>query len=781
MFGLIGQDRALTALQFGTEIAQPSFDMFVLGPPGAGKTAAVKAFLEEKAANERGPDDWVYVYNFETPHKPRALRLPGGRAQQLSKSMIEVIDEIRSAMPAIFEGEEYQGRRHSIEEATRGAQAEALDALNAKAQQENIRLLQTPFGFALAPLRDGKIVEPDVFNNLPAPERENIQKKIEKFQEQLTTILKRFPQTEKERRRRIRELESELAEVVVNAALDDVEADFSDVPDVMGHLQMVKTDLIANASLFRDGESERGEEEHAPVLDTSKDTRFRRFMIIVMIGETENKSAPVLREDNPTVGNLIGRIEHIAQMGALLTDFMLIKPGVLHRANGGYLLLDARKVLMQPFAWEALKRALKAREITIESPAEQYSLISTVSLEPDRIPLRVKVVLFGDREIYYLLNAFDPDFAGLFKVAVDFDEVIDRTPENAQLYARLAASIVERCELRHVDPSGVARLVDECVRLAEDTKKLTLRTEIIGDILREADYWAGKESATLIAAPHVARAVKERIFRLDRIRERVQEAITRDIMQIDTDGEKIGQVNGLSVLGIGDYAFGRPSRITATVRMGSGKVVDIEREVELGGPTHSKGMMILRGFLEGRYAHDVPLSLSANLVFEQSYGMVDGDSASSAELYALLSAIAGVPLRQSIAVTGSVDQHGRVQAIGGVNEKIEGFFDICAERGLTGRQGVMIPKSNIDHLMLREDVVDAATQGKFNVYAVATVEEGIELLSGLSAGRREGGGLFSEGSFNRLVEDRLIAFAHARQQFGLSGSAAVTGRRGDAD
>jgi lon-related putative ATP-dependent protease len=768
---LVGQGRAMAAIRFGAGISQPSFNMFVLGSPGAGKTTAVRAFLEQEVAGEPAPDDWIYVNNFDAPHRPRAIALPQERAGELSRAMIAAIDELRAAIPAMFENEEYQSRRHAIDERTHGSQEDAFASLNERAREQNIAIIRTPFGFAMAPSKDGKVIQPEVFNQLPEDERKAIQEKIEALQGELGTILKQIPHLEKERRKRITELNNELAEVAVDQALLEAKEAFADIPHVLAYLGTVKNDLIANVSLFL-GEGGDASEEIPHHADTSRDVRFRRYMVNVVIGDSDGETvgAPLLEEDNPTLGNLVGRIEHLSQMGTLVTDFMLIKPGALHKANGGYLLLDARKVLLQPFAWEALKRALQSREITIESPAEQLSLISTVSLEPDRIPLRLKVVLFGDRLLYYMLSVLDPDFPGLFKVAADFDDTADHTAENATLYARLVASIVERHGLRPVSAKGVARIIDEGTRMAGDSEKLSLEVEALADLICEADYWSGKAGHKSIEAHDVQRAVDESTFRLDRLREKSQESITRDIMLVDTEGSAIGQLNGLSVMSLGKFTFGRPSRITARVRMGSGRLVDIEREVELGGPLHSKGVMILRGFLEGRYAHEVPLSLSASLVFEQSYGGVEGDSASSAELYTLLSALAEIPLKQSIAVTGSVNQHGKVQAIGGANEKIEGFFDICNTRGLTGDQGVIIPRSNIVHLMLRDDVIDAVKRKKFVIYAVETIDEGIEILTGLAAGARDKDGKFPEGSVNFLVENRLVAFAEARRKFGARGN-----------
>ena len=769
--GLIGQDRALRAIQFGADMKSHDFNMFVLGPPASGKSTAVRDYLTKKAAEAPTPPDWVYVNNFEQQNRPRALKLPAGRGRELANHMIAAIDELRTTIPTVFESEEYQARRRAIEEEFRSSQEEAFEALNRKAQAQNIAILRTPMGFAMAPVHEGKVVKPEVFNALPEEMRKNVQAKIEALQKELESILEQVPKSDKQRRNRLTELNQEMAEGAVREALNDVRNAFADVPQVLEYLDEAGKDLIRNVGLFLS----QGDENELvkQSIDTSRDPRFRRYMVNVIVGDKDGKSgAPVLEEINPTFGNLIGRVEHIAQMGALVTDFLLIKPGALHKANGGYLLIDARKLLLSPFAWEALKRTIKAREIRIEQPWESLGLgmISTQTLDPEPIPLDVKVVLFGDRELYYLLAAFDPDFQGLFKVQADFDDTIDWSPENNLAYARVIASIVAQHKLKPFDASGVARVIEEGARLADDREKLSIQLGRISDLVREADYWSSQAGRKVTTREDVERAVTESIQRADRLRDRAQEIINRDIVFIDTEGAKVGQINGLSVLQLGTFSFGRPSRITARVRMGQGRVVDIEREVKLGGPLHSKGVMILWGYLAGRYAEDVPLALAATLVFEQSYGGVDGDSASSTELYALLSALSEVPIKQGIAVTGSVNQRGEVQAIGGVNEKIEGFFDICKARGLTGEQGVLIPKSNVQHLMLRQDVVEAVREGKFSIWAVSHVDEGMEILTGVKAGERGEDGQFPPGTINRLVEDKLKLFAERARAFGRSKS-----------
>lgn len=777
--GLIGQDRALDAIKFGAKIRQPAFNLFVLGPAGAGKSTAVLDFLTQQIASEEAACDWVYVNNFDTDHKPRAIALPRGRAQELKHTMIAIIDELRAALPAMFESEDYHAQRRAIDEEFRGKNEEALEELGKKAEAQNISILRTPQGFAMAPVMDGKVVKPEFFNALEEEKRKEIEAKVEALQDELEEILKHVPKSEKERRHKVRALNEELAESVVAQALSEAIDKFANLEKVTTFLKEAERDLIHNVGLFLMDEGE-GEKDAIinRTIDTERDARFRRYMVNILVspkldnGErkdparlSDQNGAPIIEENNPTLGNLVGRIEHISQMGTLMTDFLLIKPGALHRANGGYLLLDARKVLLNPLAWEGLKRAIKAEHVAIESPAEGASLLSTVSLNPEPIPLNVKVILFGDYQLYYQLSALDPDFPLLFKVQADFEDTISRSEENNRSYARLIASIVAQDKLRHVTASAAALLIEQGARMANDSAKLTIEISKIADILREADFWANDSGRALIEREDIARAINEQIRRADRVRARSHEQILRDVMMIDTQGAKVGQINGLSVLSLANFSFGKPTRITASVRMGAGRVVDIEREVALGGPLHSKGVMILWGILASRYVEDMPLSIAASLVFEQSYGGVDGDSASSTELYALLSALSDVPIKQSIAVTGSVNQRGEVQAIGGANEKIEGFFDICKDRGLSGDQGVMIPKANIVHLMLREDVVAAVEAGQFHIWAVETIDEGIEILTGVTAGARDESGHFPENSINYRVEARLRRFALDRRAY----------------
>lgn len=781
--GLVGQERALQAIDFAAAIRRPGFNLFVMGPEGTGRHGAVRRILTARARTETPPDDWVYVNNFADADRPRALNLPGGSAARLAAAMEEMIGDLGAAVPALFDSDDYKARRDAIDQEAEKAQEDGFAALNERARARGIVILRTPMGFALAPARDGAVVPPDEFNALPEAERKRIEADIERLQGDLKRVVAGLPKLEKRRRERIRALNQEMATGVVAVEIDEVRARFADIRAIQTFLSEVAEDVVKNVEIFLEKAAEaRQAALPTPLALTARDRRLRRYTVNVMVGDARDgddegarAGAPVVFENNPTYHNLIGRVEHVSHLGALETDFTLIKPGALHRANGGYLVLDMRRLLAQPGSWEALKRSLLAGEVRISSLAEQYSLASTVSLEPDPIALSVRVVLIGERWLYYLLHALDPDFARLFKVEADFEDDMPRDAGNEAALAGLLGKLVAEEGARPPTPDGLARLFDEAARLAEDAEKLSLRIDALADILREAAHLAETEGADALDAPHVRAAVARRRDRAGRLRERLYEAITRDTLLIETEGARVGQVNGLSVIALGNQSFGRPSRITAITRVGTGKLVDIEREAKLGGPLHSKGVLILSGFLASRYALDAPMSLWASLVMEQSYGGVEGDSASSAELYALLSALAELPVEQRFAVTGSVNQMGAVQPIGGVNEKIEGFHDVCAARGLTGRQGVLIPSGNLKNLMLREDVVEACAGGRFAVHAVATVDQGLELLTGVGAGTRGADGRFPAESVNGRVEATLRAYAEARRRFAAEEGAPARG------
>jgi predicted ATP-dependent protease len=759
--GLVGQRRALGALQFGTQIRKPGFNLFVIGSEGSRMQEVVESMLRRTRWDRPTPSDWVYVNNFEDSRRPIAIQLPPGRAVELRETMQEVIDDLKVALPALFESEDYQARRTAIDQEFQAKQGDAFAKLGEKAAAANLALLRTPMGFMIAPVRDGKVVPPDDFNAWPEADRKTAQATIENLQQELEQIVRQIPLWEKEHRDEIQKLDQQISLVAIDQNLDEAKRRFSDLARVTKYLEAVRADLIENIALF----VEKPEGELRAIVGAALGRAIDRYHVNAFVSQTaQGGHVPIVHEFHPTLANLIGSIEYVSQHGFLVTNFSLIKAGAVHRANGGFLLLDARHLLSEPFSWSALKRMLRQREITIEDVTRFVGLTSTVSLEPDAIPLDLKVVIFGDRLLYHLLSAYDPELSEFFKVLADFEDDVDRTVESEATHARLIASLILQEQLKPLDCDGAALVLEHAARLADDSGKLTLLTDRLKDLLAEADFWATEAKHDTITRDDVQRALDENVMRMSRIRDRSRDAILREISLIDTTGSKTGQVNGLSVFELSGFRFGRPSRITCRVRPGTGKVVDIEREVELGGPLHSKGVLILSGFLAGRYAQDTPMSLFASLVFEQSYAGVEGDSASSAELYALMSALADVPLRQDLAVTGSVNQHGEVQAIGGVNEKIEGFFDVCVARGLSGTQGVLIPKSSVQHLMLREDVIDACAQGKFAVYPIVTIDEGIALLTGRAAGRRGADGAYPTDSINGLIESRLRSFARVLEQ-----------------
>jgi lon-related putative ATP-dependent protease len=770
---IIGQVRATCAAQFGIGMRQQGYNLYVMGPSGSGKRTLMRQLLEQRGAEDARQSDWCYVNNFSQPHKPRAIRLPAGMGTRLRDDMQQLIEELRATIPAVFEGEEYRHRLSQINDEFGEMQTKAFEQVGDAAAKRGIALLRTPNGFSFAPAKEGEVMSPEEFAKLPAEEQERIERETVELQEMLEKVIHQVPGWRRERLSRIRQLNEEAVMFAVGHLIDALRQEYAEFPVLCTYLDEVQRNIIENMDDFRRPK----DEAHSPanLLLGGEGGDYSRFRVNLLVDHSLHEATPIVDEEHPTVQNLIGRVDYLSQFGTLMTNFLQIKPGALHLANGGYLLLDAVKLLTQPFSWEALKRALATREIRIESPGQMYGLISTGSLEPEPIPLDVKVVVLGDRLLYYLLAEYDAEFGELFKVAADFEDEVPRNAENDLLYARLVGTLARKNDLRPFDRGAVARLIEHCARRAEDADKLSTHMESLADLIREADYWAGQRRQAVVAADDVESAIKAQIHRADRLRERSQEAILRGTLVIDSAGEQVGQVNGLSVFQLGDFAFGQPSRITATTRLGNGVLVDIQREVKLGGAIHSKGVLILSSFLATRYAAERPLSLSASLVFEQTYGHVDGDSASLAELCALLSSLAAVPIRQSLAVTGSVDQFGRVQAIGGVNEKIEGFFDICSKRGMSGEQGVLVPTSNVPHLMLRGDVVKAAADGRFHIYSVATVDEAMALLTGLEAGTAGPDGRYPAGSINRRVAERLQHLADIRRAYAKEEAVAKTG------
>lgn len=748
---LSGHERAREALAFGTAIRSDGFNLFVLGQPGHGMHSLVGRFLEERSRGEAPPPDWGYLYNFDDPSVPLFLQLPPGMGRQLRRDIEALVDELRGAIPAVFESEEYQNRLQELKQAMGERQRDAIEAVRREAREQGVLLLSTPNGFTFAPAgEDDKMMSPEDYETLPKEERDRIEHTVEILQRKLTQAIRRMPKLAKELREQIVALNEEVMQSAIGAPLAELEERYAGEEGIQAHLASIREAILAHVDAFLSDEPE-----------IPPEAVFSRFHLNLIVDNADTQGAPVIYQDLPGHQHLVGRIEHHVHNGTLLTDYSLIRAGALHRANGGYLVLDVRAVLTQPGAWETLKRILRAGEIRTESLEQAYGLISTVTLEPQPIPLDVKIVLLGERLLYYLLCEHDPEFLELFKVQVDLEDELPRSEANLALYARMVATLARESALRPLDRSGVAATIERASRLADDQQRLTARHRDLNDLLQEADHWASLEEATVITRAHVEKAVAQQLHRAGRLRERSHEQITRGTVMIATEGSTVGQVNGLSVLALGDFAFGQPTRITATARPGSGQVVDIEREARLGGRLHTKAVMILSRFLASRYAPDVPLSLSASLAFEQSYGGIEGDSASVAEVCALVSAIARVPLAQGFAVTGSINQHGEVQAVGGVNEKIEGFFDVCRARGELSGQAAILPAANVEHLMLKAEVREAMAAGTFRVFAVRHVDEALALLTGEAPGEPDADGQFPAESINGRVRARLAAFREA--------------------
>ncbi|MCK9283487.1 MAG: AAA family ATPase [Rhodocyclaceae bacterium] len=756
--------RAVEAMHLALDIKASGYNLFVLGDSGSGRHAITTQLLENARKDGESLSDWCYVHNFADASQPCLLRLPAGRGARLREDMQRFVEELGPAITAVFESDDYRTRIDSLQEEEKQREEAALRSLGHDAQQVGIALLRTPQGFVFAPLKNGETtLTQEEFEQLPEERQQELGRHIESMHERLHKLMNEFPRWRRDLQNHIKEVGSEALKQAVAHRLEELKANYVDLSQVAAYLDASMRDIVESGSALK--EPPKGDDDSDGTL-YSGSISVQRYLVNLLVEHASDGSRPVVYEDHPTLQNLVGRIEHVVHMGTLMSNFMLIKAGALHRANGGFLVLDAQKVLTQPYAWEGLKRMLKAGEIRIESLSELIGLSSTLQLEPEPMPLDLKIVLIGERTTYYLLSELDPEFPALFKIGADMESEIERNPANTQLYARLIASLARRSGQRPLAAGAVARLIEHAARLSSDAQRLTTQTQPLDDLMRQAGHFADKAGAALIEREHVEAALDAHRRRHERIRARYQEEILRGQWLVDTAGKHVGQINGLAVVPLGEASFAHPVRITATVRMGDGEVVDIEREVDLGGPIHSKGVLILSSFLAARFGWTMPLSLKASLVFEQSYGGVEGDSASLAELAALLSALSALPIRQSLAVTGSVNQFGAVQPVGGINEKIEGFFDICLARGLSGDQGVLIPASNVCHLMLRHDVVEAVAKGQFNVWAVNTIDEAMELLTGLPAGQPDEKGEIPQDSVNFQIAVQLAELAEMRQNYG---------------
>ena len=760
----IGQKNALDAIDFAANIQQSGYNLFAMGPSGSGKHSTILSFLQKKAKNEEMSSDWCYVNNFKDPRKPIAIPLPAGHAPKFKDDMYELIELLKVILPAVFESNEYHNEQENINQRYLDKQADIFQFLEAEAKKHDVSMNTTSKSrITFVPIVNGKILSAEEFKAIGGKEKEEINRKINEFELIVKESLRQVSALSKAQQKEFKALDRKTTKEAVQSLIDDVCQKYADSDKIIAYLNDLQADVIRHVQDFL-----RKTDEIAgvpPFMQEFYTPSFVRYSVNVFITNGVEKAAPVIFEDNPTHQNLIGKIEHIAQVGTLVTDFSMIKPGALHKANGGYLMLEARKLLMQPFAYEELKRALRSKEIRIESLAQQYSLISTATLEPEPIAINVKVVLIGERIFYYLLHQYDPDFQELFKVNADFEDDIPRSDENHQLYAQMIGTIAKRHDLLALTPEAVARVIEQSSREVSHAGKFSTHLRTLSDLLKEADYWSKKNKHAVIDKSDINQVLDTRKQRQNRIQMKLYEQIDEGTIMINLGGSAVGQINALSFISMGGYEFGLPSRITARTRIGKGEIIDIQRKVELGGPIHSKGVMILSAYLGSTYAANLPLSLSASLVFEQSYGMIEGDSASSTELYALLSSLSGLPIKQNIAVTGSVNQFGEIQPIGGVNEKIEGFFDICMRKDKEAFYGVIIPQANVKHLMLKQELLEAVARGKFAIYAVTTIDEGISILTGVDAGKADKDGIFTASSVNARVITRLQELSETVKAF----------------
>ncbi len=760
----IGQQRASDAIEFGLQLERDGYNIVVLGRHGSQRHGLAMDLAGARSHAKRAPSDWCYVNNFADPERPVVLRFPPGQGASFRDDVKSLIDELQLAIPAAFEGEDYRNQLNAIEQETQQAVEESWQKLTEKAAEEGIAVLQTPTGFVLAPVHDGQVIDEKQFSRLPKRDQKKIEAATTRLGEELRKHIEEMPNLRKALRERVRKLDQDVTAHAVTVLISELKSRHAGIGQVVDYIDQVRAHIIANAQSFR-----QAEEPQLPFVLHDSSRLFAQYEVNLIVSNAPTADAPVVYESNPTYPNLIGRVEHRAEMGALVTDFRLVRGGALHQANGGYLILDADRLLRLPFVWDALKQSLMSKHVRIEAPGETLGFVSTTTLKPEPIPLDLKVVLICERWLYYLLCEFDREFSSLFKVVADFDDDLERNTDTMESYAGLILHRAAHHELLEFDGTAVRKIIEQQSRHANDGERLSMHIRTLDDLLIQADYWARHRNATQVEAVDVVEAVRQRVKRLSRVQSRIVDEIVRDTLLIDTSGETVGQVNGLSVVQLGDYAFGHPVRITATTRVGTGEVLDIEREVELGGAIHSKGVLILSSALAVRYARDVPLSLHASVVFEQTYGGVEGDSASVAELCALVSSLAGIPIRQSLAVTGSVNQLGRVQVIGGVNEKVEGFYRTCKERGLDGSHGVIIPKDNVKHLMLEDEVVDAVKEGKFHVYAIESIDDALTLLTGVHAGARDDTGRYPDGTVNRRAQDQLLDYAKERKHFAEHG------------
>jgi lon-related putative ATP-dependent protease len=762
----IGQDRAIRAVEFGLSMNHLGYNIYVAGLTGTGKTSMVKTYIEklikEKEARDGlyHPDDWCYLYNFSDPDRPQIVNLPQGQGKVFRDQVKNLQQKLTEDLSKAFSSEEYNAQRKEAVEKSQGEQRRLFEELGGEAHRQGFVLQMTSMGPALIPVADGKPMSPSDFLALPEPQRKEIEAKRAELLNKLEASLEKVRELERQAAQKVQQTDREVGEFAVAKLFADLTQEYSDSAKISQYLNDLKSYVLDNLDLFK---GQREQVQPALGIPIEQLMRGRDpnlpFQVNVFVDNSESKGPPVISEANPNYGNMFGKVERRFYLGGYLSDHTMLKAGALHQANGGYLLLSAQDVLLNPNVWPALKRAIKNKEVRIEDPFEQFGLIAPQGLKPQPMPIEAKIILIGDAMLYQLLSMYDEEFWELFRVKADFNFEVEKTKENMFSFAAFISGCCEDCEIRHFDPGGVAKMMEYASRMVADQERLSSRFAQLKELVLEAEYWAGKSGAPLVGAQHVEKAVEEKLYRHNLLDERIRDLIDRGTIMIDVDGAVVGQVNGLSIYSLGDITFGKPSRITAKTFLGRKGVINIERESQLSGRIHDKGVLILGGYLGWKYAQEQPLSLSASLCFEQSYEGVEGDSASSTELYAILSSLSEVPIKQSIAITGSVNQKGEIQPIGGVNHKIEGFFQVCSAKGLSGDQGVLIPQQNLRNLMLREEVIEAVRRGQFHIYAVKTIDEGMEVLSGVEAGERKEDGTYPEGSINFLVNKRLTEMA----------------------
>ncbi|MBD3171074.1 AAA family ATPase [Candidatus Bathyarchaeota archaeon] len=755
---IIGQERAVKALQFGLDIQEEGFNVYVAGLPGTGKKTAITTFLEQKAKEIEVPPDWCYVYNFEENQKPNALKLPPGKGSDFVKDMEKFVENMKNAIVTAFESEDYANRREETLKEYEEKKQELMRELNEKAQEAGFVIQRSQIGMVIVPVINGQVINEQQFRMLPQNVREDIQERRRKLQDEMRSALREFRDIDREAESEIEKFNREVANFALDPLLERLKEEYGEIKECLEYLEAVREDVLENLDNIV-GAQQEPDNPLAQMMARNRPDPTDRYQVNLIVDNSKLEGAPVVMEMNPGHDRLFGAVEKEARFGALVTNYTMIRGGSAHDSNGGFLIIPIEELAKNPGSYDTLKRTILNKELEIEELAARLGYISTRSLNPEPIPFTAKVILVGEPRFYNMLYQLDSEFKKVFKVKAEFDSTMDRTPENIQEYAKFMCTLSNKEELKHLDSTGIAEIVEYSSRLASDQEKLSTQFADVSDIIRESNYYAKQDDNEYITGDHVKQAIEAKVYRSNLIEEKISEMIERGSILVDTDGEIVGQVNGLAVMGLGDYMFGKPTRITASIGLGKKGIIDIEKQAEMGGPTHTKGVHILTGFLTNRYAKRHPLSLTARLTFEQSYSGIDGDSASSTETYALMSALSEVPINQGFAVTGSVNQKGEVQAIGGVNQKIEGFYDLCKFRGLTGDQGVVIPESNVKNLMLRDDVVKAIEEEKFHIYPVKNIDEGIEVLTGVPAGEPDEKGKFPKDTINYMVQERLDEMA----------------------